>query len=195
MLLPSTRFIDTPVMSLQTGSELGRTVRPIINPRELSIVAFELHGINLDFDPSLLRINDIREIGPMGMIIDSSDELISVSDVIKIKEIYELNFELVGLKVIDDKKRNVGKVTGFTLDASSFFIQQLQVKRPLLKSFGDTEFLIHRSQVVKITDDYLLVKSPDIRHKEAVAEPTGGQMFENPFRKPAQPAPETIDAS
>ena len=194
MLLPSTRFIDTPVMSLQTGSELGRTVRPIINPRELSIVAFELHGINLDYDPSLLRINDIREIGPMGMIIDSSDELISVSDVIKIKEIYELNFELVGLKVIDDKKRNVGKVTGFTLDASSFFIQQLQVKRPLLKSFGDTEFLIHRSQVVKITDDYLIVKSPDIRHKEAVAEPTG-QMFENPFRKPAQPAPETIDAS
>ena len=194
MLLPSTRFIDTPVMSLQTGSELGRTVRPIINPRELSIVAFELHGINLDYDPSLLRINDIREIGPMGMIIDSSDELISVSDVIKIKEVYELNFELVGLKVIDDKKRNVGKVTGFTLDASSFFIQQLQVKRPLLKSFGDTEFLIHRSQVVKITDDYLLVKSPDIRHKEAVAEPTG-QMFENPFRKPAQPAPETIDAS
>ena len=194
MLLPSTRFIDTPVMSLQTASELGRTVRPIINPRELSIVAFELHGINLDYEPSLLRINDIREIGPMGMIIDSSDELISVSDVIKIKEIYELNFELVGLKVIDDKKRNVGKVTGFTLDASSFFIQQLQVKRPLLKSFGDPEFLIHRSQVVKITDDYLLVKSPDIRHKEAVAEPTG-QMFENPFRKPAQPAPETIDAS
>ena len=194
MLLPSTRFIDTPVMSLQTGSELGRTVRPIINPRELSIVAFELHGINLDYDPSLLRINDIREIGPMGMIIDSSDELISVSDVIKIKEVYELNFELVGLKVIDDKKRNIGKVTGFTLDASSFFIQQLQVKRPLLKSFGDTEFLIHRSQVVKITDDYLVVKSPDIRHKEAVAEPTG-QMFENPFRKPAQPAPETIDAS
>ena len=194
MLLPSTRFIDSPVMSLQTGSELGRTVRPIINPRELSIVAFELHGINLDFDPSLLRINDIREIGPMGIIIDSSDELISVSDVIKIKEIYELNFELVGLKVIDDKKRNIGKVTGFTLDASSFFIQQLQVKRPLLKSFGDTEFLIHRSQVVKITDDYLVVKSPDIRHKEAVAEPTG-QMFENPFRKPAQPAPETIDAS
>ena len=194
MLLPSTRFIDTPVMSLQTGSELGRTIKPIINPRELSIVAFELHGINLDYDPSLLRINDIREIGPMGMIIDSSDELISVSDVIKIKEIYELNFELVGLKVIDDKKRNVGKVTGFTLDASSFFIQQLQVKRPLLKSFGDTEFLIHRSQVVKITDDYLVVKSPDIRHKEAVAEPTG-QMFKNPFRKPAQPAPETIDAS
>ena len=181
-------------MSLQTGSELGRTIKPIINPRELSIVAFELHGINLDYDPSLLRINDIREIGPMGMIIDSSDELISVSDVIKIKEIYELNFELVGLKVIDDKKKNVGKVTGFTLDASSFFIQQLQVKRPLLKSFGDTEFLIHRSQVVKITDDYLVVKSPDIRHKEAVAEPTG-QMFENPFRKPAQPAPETIDAS
>lgn len=185
--------MNTPVMSLQTGSELGYTIRPIISPHKLSIIAFELQGINLDYSPTLLRVEDIREIGPMGMIIDSSDELIGVHDVIKIKETYELDFNLIGLKVIDDKKKNVGKVIGYTLDASSFIIQQLRIKRPLLHSLGDTELLIHHSQIVKITDDLIVVKSPKIRHKDPVVEPTG-QVFENPFRKPQQTSPETIDS-
>ena len=49
MLFPSERFINTPVMSLQTGSELARTARPIINPHTLSVVAYELEGLTLDY--------------------------------------------------------------------------------------------------------------------------------------------------
>lgn len=192
MLFPAERFNNAPVMSLQTGSELARTSRAIINPHKLAVVAYELEGRLLDQSPSLLRIADIREIGPLGMIIDSSDELISPSDVISIQEIYQLNFELIGLKVIDEKKGNVGKITGYTLEAGNFVIQQLRVKRPLLKSFGDTELLIHRSQIVKITDDFVVVKSPTIRHKETVVEPTN-QAFENPFRKSPQPSAESAD--
>lgn len=60
------------------------------------MVAYELAGPLLDQDPSLLRIEDIREIGPLGMIIDSVDELVSPSDVIKLKEVYEFGFYLIG---------------------------------------------------------------------------------------------------
>lgn len=192
MLFPAERFHNLPVMSLQTGSELARTSRAVIDPRKLTIVAFELQGNLLDQHPTLLRIADIREIGPIGMIIDSVDELITVSDVITIKEAYELDFHLTGLKVIDERKRTVGKVVSYTIEAGNFVIQQLRVKRPLMRSFSDAELLIHRSQIVQVTDDYIVVKTPTIRHKEAVAEPTG-QAFENPFRKVPQPSPETID--
>ena len=92
MLIAADRFIHMPVMSLQTGSELARTSREIIDPRNLSIVAYELEGRLLDQNPSLLRVADVREIGPLGMIIDSVDELVSVSDVIELKKIYEINF-------------------------------------------------------------------------------------------------------
>lgn len=192
MLFPAERFHNLPVMSLQTGSELARTAHAIIDPRKMAIVAFELDGNLLDVHPSLLRVADIREIGPLGMIIDSVDELITVSDVISIKAVYELEFEPIGLKVIDERGRTVGRVIGYTVEAGIFVIQQLRVKRPLLKSFGDTELLIHRSQIVKITDDHIVVKAPTIRHKEPVSPPAG-QPFENPFRKGAQAAPETID--
>lgn len=182
-----------PIMSLQTGSELARTSRAIINPRKLSIVAYELEGRLLNFDPALLRVEDIREIGPMGMIIDSSDELVSPDDIIKLKEVYHLGFEMDGLKVVDDRKKTVGRVIGYTLETGGFIIQQLKVKRPLVQSFGDTELLIHRSQIVKLTNDRVIVKSPKIRHKEPVVEPTL-QNFENPFRKAPQSQPESIDA-
>lgn len=192
MLVSNERFKNNPVMSLQTGSELARTSRAIINPRNLTVVAYELEGRLLDQNPSLLRIADIREIGPLGIIIDSADELISPSDVIKIKEIYEIGFDLINIKVIDDRKRSVGRVIGYTLESGNFVIQQLRVKRPLLKSFGDTELLIHRSQIIKVTDDEIIVKAPTIRKAQVIEEPM--QTFENPFRKQnPQTQPEAIN--
>ena len=158
MLISADRFLNIPVMSLQTGSELARTSREIINPKNLSIIAYELEGRLLDQRPSLLRIDDVREIGPLGMIIDSTDEIIGIDDVITIKEIYDINFALKDKLVIDEKNKKIGKVIGYTLAAGNFIIQQLRIRRPFLKSFGDTELLIHRSQIIKVTDDKIIVK-------------------------------------
>ena len=178
-------------MSLQTGSELARTSRAVINPYNLSIVAFELSGPLLTQHPALLRIDDIREIGPVGIIIDSADELIEPSDVIKIQEIYDVGFSLDNIKVIDERKSNIGRVIGYTLEAESFVIQQLRVKRPFFKSFSDVELLIHRSQIVEISLDVIVVKSPKIRHTQPISAPI--QTLENPFRKAPQSSSETAD--
>ena len=181
MLITAEKFTNMPVMSLQTGSELARTSRAIINPYNLKIIAYELSGPLLDQSPSLLRIEDIRETGPMGLIIDSVDELLGLDDVIKIKEIYELNFNLEGLKVVDERKRNVGRVIGYTLEAGNFIIQQLRVKRPLMQSFSDVELLVHRTQILHISTDKIVVKSPEIRKNQVLDAPL--PTFENPFRK------------
>lgn len=55
MLTIADRFLGMPVMSLQTGAELARTVREVIDPRDLTIIAYELAGPMLDQTPSLLR--------------------------------------------------------------------------------------------------------------------------------------------
>lgn len=192
MLTYANRFENMPVMSLQTGTELARTSRAIINPRKLSIVAYELSGHLLDQQPSLLRIADIREIGSLGMIIDSTDEIVGLDDIIDLKEVYEYNFELIDKLVIDDKKHKLGKVIGYTVDPDSFTIQQIQVKKPLFKSFGDVELLIHRSQVVKVTDDVVIVKSAIVEQKQTKAVvPSGGMVFDNPFRKSPEPRTES----
>lgn len=181
MLLAGSRLIHTPVMGLQTGSELARTIAPVIDPSTLEIVAYELEGPLLDTHPSLLRIADVREFSDIGMIVDSSDEFVSPDDIIKLGDIYKLHFDVMGMTVIDEKKHKLGKVHGYTIDTTGFLIQQLSVKRPLLKSFNDTELLIHRTQIQEINDHAIVV------HSEAeIPEPIMESVrtaYVNPFRK------------
>jgi sporulation protein YlmC with PRC-barrel domain len=183
MLLAGSRLIDAPVLGLQTGSELARTTQPIIDPAKLEILAYELSGPLLDLHPSLLRIADVREFSDIGIIVDSSDEFVTPDDIIKLGEIYKLHFDVVGMRVIDEKRRKLGKVSGYTIDTTGFLIQQLSVKRPLLKSLNDTELLIHRSQITEINDNAIVVHS-----QAKIPQPVVQSVrsaYVNPFRKSA----------
>jgi hypothetical protein len=85
MLIAAERLINTPVMSLQTGGQLAHTKTPLIDPRNLMIIAYELQGPALDAHPSFLLMSDVRELSNLGLIVDSSDEFVGVDDVIKIR--------------------------------------------------------------------------------------------------------------
>jgi uncharacterized protein YrrD len=188
MLLSGSQLIGTPVMGLQTGKELARTSTAVVNPHNLSVIAYRIEGSHLDHNPSFLRTADIREMGSLGMIVDSSDEFLEPDDIITEKKIYDLEFALEGKHVVDDHKNKVGKVTDYIVDIDSFVIQQLVVKRPLLKSFSDDELLVHRSQIVEVTDDLIIIKSGKVKEK---AESKASRHYVNPFRQ-SSPQPETV---
>jgi sporulation protein YlmC with PRC-barrel domain len=188
MLIPYDKVIDIPVMSLQTGAELAKTSNVLIDPRDLTIVAYELDGNNLDEHPSFLRPTDVRELSNLGFIVDSSDEFVGLNDVIKIQQVYDYHFTLNGIDVFDERKKKLGKVKSYTLDSASFSVQQLTVKRPLLRSLSDTELLINRSQVIEVNDTFIKVKSTSNK------EPAKNTLREyaNPFRS-TNVQPEAID--
>lgn len=186
MLILGSKLINTPVLGLQTGSQLALTSEPLVDPKNLQIVAFKLESPLFD-DPSvdtLLRVADIRELSKIGFIIDSADEFISPTDVIKINEIYNYGFNLIGLKVIDQKKNKLGIIQDFTLNLNNFIISQLIVKRPLLKSFNDPELTINRNQIYEINDDHIVVKSETepAKTEAATVQAAFSPNYVNPFR-------------
>lgn len=187
MLILGSRLINSPIMSLQTGAKLAQATKPLIDPATLGILAYEVDGPLLTEKPSFIRTQDIREYGRLGMIIDSNDELLGMDDVIKIKQIYNLRFSLVGIRVIDENKRKLGKVEDYTLDTGNFTIQQINVRRGLFQGITDTGILINRSQIVEISDDYIVVKSPSVKAVQPVMQAMRSD-FVNPFRtqKPQQ---------
>lgn len=180
MLITGDRLLHTPVLGLQTGSELARTKDAVIDPANLKILAYELSGPLLSNEPSLLRIADIREISDIGLIVDSSDEFVGPDDVIKLGEVYKLGFKPVGMRVVDSKGSKLGKVNGYTIDTTHFIIHQLSVKRPLLKSLNDTELLIHRSQITEINNETIIVNA-EAETPEPLMESVRGS-YVNPFR-------------
>ena len=191
MLLLGERLIGTPVMSLQVGTKIAETTRPIIDPHSLTIIAYEVDGPLLNEHPSFIRIVDIRELSDLGMIVDNSDELIGKDDVIKLKELIELDFSLLGMQVIDERKKKLGKVEDYTIDTDSFVIQQLSIRSGLISSLSSTGHIVHRSQIVEINNTSIVVKSGE--KKLTSLETTGNihQNYSNPFRKQASTQPET----
>lgn len=188
MLITGDRLLNAPVLGLQTGGELARTMRAIIDPANLKVHAYELRGPLLDADPTLLRIVDVREISDIGLIVDSSDEFVGIDDVIKLGELYKLHFNVIDMPVIDVKGSKLGKVNGYNINTVDFLIYQLSVKRPLLKSFSDTELLIHRSQITEINNKAIVVQS-EAEIPEQLIESVRAS-YVNPFRKkPAQEQP------
>lgn len=189
MLINGFDLLNAPVMSLQTGGELARTTQAIINPHNLTIIAYEVAGPQLDHHPSYLRINDIREVSPVGVIIDSSEEFVLLEDIINQKDIYELHFTLEHKVVLDENRKKVGKVTSYNFEAGAFVIQQLTIQRPLLKSFNDSELIIHRSQIIEVTDHAIVIKAKNT----AKIVPDTAKSYVNPFRQSPQAEAMHID--
>ena len=179
MLIARDKFIKTPVMSLQTGGKLAETTRIIINPHNLSVMAFELRGSLLSDDKVFLLVQDIREYSSLGLIVDSNDEFVLLDDIIKLKEVYNLNFHLMGLSAYDTKKTKLGKVINYSLEPHSFLIKQLNIKRPLLKSFVDTELIIDRTQVVEVNRTSIIIESDD---RQPIPAKKSTTVYANPFR-------------
>jgi len=189
MLITAERLIDTPVMSLQTGGQLARTKMPLIDPRNLMIVAYELDGPALDAHPSFLMMRDVRELSNLGLIVDSSDEFIALNDVVKIREVYDFGFELIGKTVRDTNGTKLGKVSGYSIEPGSFMIKQLNIRRPLLKSFTDTELIIDRTQITEVNDVEIIITNDE---RQPAPVKRAAKSFTNPFRG-TSPQPEAID--
>lgn len=190
MLILGSRLINIPVMGLQTGAKLASTKSPVIDPSNLRVVAYHVEGSLLSEDPSFIRVNDVRELSDIGLIIDSNDEFIGIDDVIKVKEIYELNFNIINMSVIDEAKRKLGRVYNYSIDTNNFVIQQLNVKPNIFKSLSDSEMLVHRTQIVEINNAEIIVKTAATKLKQI--EKSNNQLsYVNPFRPQSPQADNT----
>lgn len=177
------------VKSLQVGGEVAKISGVLIDPRILKIVAFYVSGPGVDFSPAILVPEDVREIGPVGFIIDDADKIVSPDDVVRLSEIIGFGFVLDGILVVDDKKRKLGRVESYAIDPVSCLIEQLYVSPSWTQSLRVAQIIVGRKQIEDISNDKIVVKAPTVKVKAtskalAKANEEEEAYFENPFRKP-----------
>ena len=167
------------------GGRIAEVTGVIIDPDKLKVAAFYVDGPEVGREAgNILQSKDVREYSSIGMIVDSSDEFINEDDVIALQKIIEIGFSLEGKIVETRKGTRLGRVTEYTVDSDGFIIQQLVVRRPLLKSFMDPELLISRSEIVKVTDDKVVVRDEESKIRKKAATEDFVPNFVNPFREP-----------
>ncbi|MBR3377956.1 PRC-barrel domain-containing protein [Candidatus Saccharibacteria bacterium] len=203
MLLVGSKMLGMPVVSLHVGGIIANTKEAVIDPEDLRIIAYTLDGPLVKKDPEvgdILSSDDVREVSDAGFIVDSTDRFVERGDVVHFDEVMDLRFNLVGLKVVTQDGKKIGKVSDYTLDSSTFMIYQLIVQRPFMSSLIDPELTINRSQIVEIDDfkvtikhDKAQIKVP--KEKKKKEEEEFVPNFTNPFRKPAYTDEDSVESS
>ena len=165
MLKLSKTLFNQPVISLRSGGQIAVATEPIINPHNLKILGWWCRERGHTKSMVLLS-EDVRKLAASGLAVDSEEALSAPEDLVRHKEIMDIHFILLDILVRTDK-RKLGKVSDFSYN-DGLFVQKLYVAKPLAHVFTMVDtLLIDRSQIVEVTNQYILVNEADIKVTES----------------------------
>lgn len=167
MLRLSSSLLNRPVMSLRVGSQIGVAVSPIINPHNLKILGW---WCDTPDGRQVLLAEELRDTIPDGLAVDDEEALSDPADLVRHKEILDIDFELLE-KPVRTKRQKLGRVSDYSYN-DGLFVQKLYVARPLRKVFSaEDTLIIDREQIIEVTDKYIMVRDTEIK---ATAEELAG---------------------
>lgn len=170
MLQLNGMIINRPVLSLRTGTQVAIAAAPIINPNNLKIEGFFCKDNSRN--QLILVSQDIRDVLPQGIVVNDEDVLTNAEELVRLRSVIDINFELLGKQVETASGQKLGKVNDYATEIESMFIKKLYVSLPLYKNFSGGNLGIDRTQVIEITDKKIVVNDLDANvpaHAGAVA--------------------------
>jgi uncharacterized protein YrrD len=157
MLQLSASLLNQPVMSLRTGGEIAKIESVIINPNNFKIEGFYCAD-HFSHQKLVLLSQDIRDNIKQGIIVNDHDVLSEPDELIRLKSVLELNFELLGKPVETVSKNKIGKVNDFAVDSQSMYVQKIYVGPSLIKSLTTGQLSVDRNQIVEVTNRRIIIK-------------------------------------
>jgi len=156
MLRLSESLLNRPVMSLRTGQQVATAIEPIINPNNLKIEGFYCTD-RFDKGELVLLYQDIRDTIPQGFVVDDHDVLTSPDELVRLKDIMDISFKLIGKPVVTVSKQRVGKVSDYATEMETMYIQKIYVSQNVFKSLTGGNLGVDRNQINEITDRKIII--------------------------------------
>lgn len=176
MFVLASDIIGKPIISLQNGYSVAVVDSLVIKPETLEIMALGCKDGNWRKTKAVLLVRDVREIMRDGVIIDSFEDIEDVGEIVRLKEVIEKKYELIGASVVTESKNKLGKVEDYTVETTSYKIQKLYLKQSMLKNLLLNNLMVDREQIVDVGPKQIVVRdatitSPALSPQAAPQEP------------------------
>ncbi len=145
-------------MSLRTGGQIARVISAIINPNNLKIEGYYVQDSVDKKSKLILLYQDIRDVIGKGLVVNDHEVLAHSSDLVRLKKILDLNFQLIDKPVYTVSKERLGKVNDYAVETNTMYVQKLYVGQSLLKSFTGGSLSVDRTQIVEITSRKIVIQ-------------------------------------
>jgi sporulation protein YlmC with PRC-barrel domain len=156
MLQLSTIYYNRKILSLRNGGVIAQALSPVINPNNLKIEGWYAQ-VSGEKGRMIVLENEVRDIIDKGIVVDDHTAITPVEDLVRLKDVVDINFEVIGKQVATESKKKIGKVQDYAVDDSSMFIKKLYINQSLLRSFNTQQLLVDRSQIVEINDRAIVI--------------------------------------
>lgn len=157
MLQLSASLLDKDIFSLRTGQPVAHITGAICNPNNLKIEGFYCAD-SFNKTELILLYQDIREIVRDGYVVNDHDVLAEAEELVRLKSVLDLRFELLGKQVETLSKQKIGKVSDYAVETETMFVQKIYVSQSILRSFTGGSLSIDRNQIHEITDKRVIVQ-------------------------------------
>jgi hypothetical protein len=154
--LSSALLVNKSVLSLRVGGAIATITAPIINPNNLKIEGFYCQD-RYSKQELVLLYQDIRDTLPQGYVVNDHDVLVEPEELVRLKDVLELNFELIGKPIITISKEKVGKVSDYATETETMFIQKIYASQSIIKSLSGGSLSIDRGQINEITPTKIII--------------------------------------
>ncbi|HEX7368548.1 MAG TPA: hypothetical protein VF261_02735 [Candidatus Saccharimonadales bacterium] len=162
MLQLSASILNRPVMSLRTNTQVATATAPVINPDNLKIEGFYCTD-RFNNTQLILLYQDVRDVIPQGLVVNDHDVLVEPEELVRLKQVLELRYELIGKPIETISKHKVGKVSDYAVETTTMYIQKLYAAQSILKSFTGGSLSIDRSQINEITNRRIIINDLEKR--------------------------------
>jgi uncharacterized protein YrrD len=157
MLVLNSILENESIISIRNGRLVGKTSGYTINPANLKIEALRCRATDSNQELFLLN-QDIRDMTGGKILINDYDALSEASDLIRLKDLIDLNFMIIGKAVVTKSKQRLGKVHEFAVEDTGFFIQKLYITQPLYRNIYGNQLVVDRNQIIEVTNSKIVIK-------------------------------------
>ena len=162
MLLLSNSLNNRKILSLRVGGPIGIALSPIMNPHNLTIIGWYCND-KIHKQHVILLAQDIRQVLPDGFVVNDQEVLCEIAEIVREKNIVEMQYSLIGQPVYSGRKR-LGRISDYATDPNVLAVKNIYVSQSLRKIRGG-ELIIGRDQIIEIKADRVIVKGAEVRRK------------------------------
>lgn len=144
--------------SLEDKAKVGTVDDIVIDPDDGSVLGLIIKKNIFDMNQHAISWQDIREIDKNGVVVLSSEVILPIEEVVRIKELQKKDFNMIGLPVETRDGYRIGAVYDFEINPNSGTLAKIYTHRLL-----SNNRIISRSNIIEIKFDKIIIRADAIK--------------------------------
>ena len=153
MIYLASDFMGYKVISLASESDIGQINGILIDPYKFTIAGFWLETFMKGYQAyPILLTQSLRQIDRRRIFINDTNELNEPEDLPKLNEVLNIDYQMIGKRIVSTTKNYLGRIEDFSFDDYNFDVVYLVVKPPLYHRLTQSRLQFSRGQIEKVSN-------------------------------------------